>query len=202
MIRGQTQKLLMRNGQVVGQKQKTILIGNRIPKEFFVTSGIGESDLTIHAGSFDEAMMAAGIENYNLMHYSSIMPAQAKRIQQPKKYVHGCVLETIEAVSNAEKGQRATAGIVFGWVVDKKTGKRIGGLVAEHNSHETEEYAKNELQKYIASMFESRFSNRDDVELKDVEILVRSIVPEKKYGTAMVVIGFSSHEVPVLDAEE
>ena len=28
---------------------KTVLIGNRIPKEYFVTKGSGESDITVHA---------------------------------------------------------------------------------------------------------------------------------------------------------
>ena len=36
-----------------------ILVGNRIPKDYFVTSGIGESDITVHAGSYHLALKSA-----------------------------------------------------------------------------------------------------------------------------------------------
>ena len=51
-----------------------MLVGNRIPKDFFVTTGTGESDLTIHAGSYHLALKNAGIEMCNIMTYSSILP--------------------------------------------------------------------------------------------------------------------------------
>ena len=57
-------------------------IGNRIPKDFFWTTGSGESDITIHAGSFHLALKEAGISNFNIMSYSSIMPGIAKEIQK------------------------------------------------------------------------------------------------------------------------
>ncbi|QQG40261.1 MAG: pyruvoyl-dependent arginine decarboxylase [Candidatus Aenigmatarchaeota archaeon] len=180
-----------------GLTGEKISIGCRVPKEFFVTSGAGESDITIHAGSFDEAMRDAGIENYNLMHYSSIMPAGAVEVERPEGAVHGSVLETIMAVSNSETGVRATAGVVMGWVYDKRTGKKIGGLVAEHNSHEDEEHAVRMLRASVENMFKNRYGN--EAELRDVRIVTKSIVPEKRYGTAMVVVGFTSYEVPVLN---
>ena len=56
---------------------KHILIGNRIPKDYFITKGIGESDITTHAGSFHLALKEAGIETANIVTYSSIMPSIA-----------------------------------------------------------------------------------------------------------------------------
>lgn len=177
---------------------KKMLIGCRVPKEFFIASGSGESDITIHAGSFDEAMRDAGIENYNLMHYSSIMPAGAVEVPPPRDAVHGSVLETIMAVSNSECGVRATAGIVVGWAYDRRTGKKIGGLVAEHSSNEDEEHARRILKASIANMFKNRY-DEETAELRDVRIITKSLVPNKRYGTAMVVIGFTSYEVPVIN---
>lgn len=176
---------------------KKIAIGCRVPKAFFVTAGAGESDITIHAGSFDEAMRDAAIENYNLMHYSSIIPASAVEVKRPENAVHGSVLETIMAVSNSETGVRATAGVVIGWVYDR-TGKRVGGLVAEHSSHEDEEHATRMLRASVENMFKNRY-NEEEYELRDVRIVTKSIVPEKRYGTAIVVIGFTEYEVPVLN---
>ena len=51
-----------------------ILIGNRIPKDFFITKGKGESDITVHAGSYHLALKDANIEMCNIMTYSSILP--------------------------------------------------------------------------------------------------------------------------------
>ena len=39
-----------------------ILLGNRIPKDFFVTEGTGQSDITVHAGSYHLALRDAGID--------------------------------------------------------------------------------------------------------------------------------------------
>ena len=51
-----------------------IIAGNRIPKDFFITGGIGQSDITVHAGSYHLALREAGIEPYNIMVYSSKLP--------------------------------------------------------------------------------------------------------------------------------
>ena len=85
---------------------QNILIGNRIPRKYFITKGKGESNITIHAGSYHLALLDAGIERYNHLTYSSIMPKGAIEVEQPENYVHGSVIETITAVAHSEKGQR------------------------------------------------------------------------------------------------
>ena len=48
--------------QILKENSDTfMLLANRIPKDFFITSGIGESDLAIHAGSYHLALREAGI---------------------------------------------------------------------------------------------------------------------------------------------
>jgi len=171
-----------------------MLIGNRIPYEYFITSGIGESDVTIHAGSFDQALRDAGIHNVNIVTYSSILPKKARKIEK-KELKFGSVVETIMAVANGEKGQRVTAGLIVGWVYDDK-GNKIGGLVAEYHGNDDENKAREILQKSMQEMFNSRFPST--YQLKDVEIYTRSFIPRKKYGTAIVAIVFVSYEYPEL----
>ena len=77
-----------------------LLIGNRIPKDYFITKGCGESNITIHAGSYHLALKTAGIEMCNIMTYSSILPAIATEIERPQHLYHGSVMETIMAVSS------------------------------------------------------------------------------------------------------
>mgnify|MGYP001582426642 FL=1 len=79
---------------------QNLLIGNRVPKDYFVTSGKGESDITIHAGSYHLALKEAGIESYNIMTYSSILPGIATEVPKPQGLVHGSVMESIMAVAH------------------------------------------------------------------------------------------------------
>ena len=59
------------NRLVYEQKTKSdqVLVGCRIPKDYFVTKGHGESDITVHAGSYHLALKEAGIEMCNIMTY-------------------------------------------------------------------------------------------------------------------------------------
>jgi len=175
-----------------------IIIGNRIPRDFFITSGYGQSDLAVHSGSYHLALKDAGIESYNIMTYSSILPSVAQRVEIPSHIVHGSVLESIMAVSTCSRNERATAGIIYGWLYDKQTNEKFGGLVCEYNCNDSEESVSKGLHASLDELYCNGFS--DQFYLKDKEIIVRSIVPEKKYGTSLVAIGFTTYEVPVSES--
>ena len=174
---------------------KTVTIGMRIPKDYFVTRGVGESDITIHAGSYHLALKDAGIEMCNIMTYSSIMPNIAKEIPKPI-LTHGAVMETIMAVAHGKKGQKATAGIIYGWLYDKKTGKKYGGLVCEHNGNYDEKEVEKRLRASLNELYVNGFS--EQYELKDIILLKQGLKITKKNGTALVAICFVNYEVPIL----
>ena len=178
---------------------KGLLIGNRIPREYFITRGTGESDITIHAGSYHLALKDAGIEKANIITYSSILPAIAQEIDKPAGYVHGEVMETIMAAAHGESGTRVTAGIIFGWLYNRKTGEKFGGLVCEHNGpypeHEIVDLLKCSLQELYKNGFE------EDFELADTKIITESFVPHKKHGTALVALCFTNYVYPVISEE-
>ncbi len=182
--------------QVKGLKElPKLTVGNRIPKDYFVTSGIGESDVTIHAGSYHIALRDAGIEKQNIMVYSSVLSAISNKISKPRNLTFGSIMETIMACSNSAKGERATAGIIYGWLFDKKTGEKAGGLVCEYSDHGTEEHAKETLKASLNELYAADI--KEKYFLKDIELYVKSFVPKKKYGTALVALCFVNHEVPV-----
>jgi arginine decarboxylase len=173
----------------------SILLGNRIPKDFFITNGIGESDITVHAGSYHLALKDAGIECYNILTYSSILPAIATQVEKPARYVHGSVAETIMAAASSTQGILATAGIIFGWLYDKVTGQKYGGLVCEYNGSEREEEAGNSLRASLKELYVHGFSEGYD--LGEIQLLTRSFIPRKKFGTALVALVFTNYVVPV-----
>lgn len=177
--------------------ERMVVVGNRVPRSFFVSKGVGESDITIHAGSFHLALKAAGVERYNIMSYSSILPQIAREVAQPTEYVHGAVLESIIAAANSESGERATAGIIYGWLRNRETKERYGGLVCEYNGHDSVRTVSRSLNSSLRELYENGFEER--FILGKPRLTTASFIPQKKNGTAIVVIGFTDYVVPVLE---
>jgi hypothetical protein len=88
-------------------------IGCRIPKEYFWVIGRGESDVGIETGSYDAALHMAGMENYNVMLYTSVLPPETVELPHLPDIHHGSVLEGIIAIQHTDKPRtRITAGLL------------------------------------------------------------------------------------------
>ena len=176
---------------------QNITIGNRIPNRYFITKGIGESDLAIHSGSYHMALKDAGIERANIMTYSSILPATALEIKKPIKYTHGEVMESIMAVAHGNKGEFISSGIIYGILYHKETNEIEGGLVCENTSTisevDLEEMLKNNLNELYINGFDNKF------ELRDIKLIKNSMTINKKYGTCICAICFVDYLVPILN---
>ena len=176
-----------------------IVIGNRIPQDFFETKGIGESDLSIQSGSYRLALQTAKISTFNIMAYTSILPGIARKVEQPKHIEHGSVLESVLSICSANKGERATAGIVYGWLYDKRTKDRFGGLLCE----QTGDYSIPEIQDILRNNLEELYLNgySEDFTLNDIAYLTESIITKKKFGTALAGLCFTSYYYPVIQVK-
>ncbi|GHU96682.1 hypothetical protein FACS1894156_8000 [Bacteroidia bacterium] len=173
-----------------------VTFGCRIPKNYFETTGKGESDIAVHAGSYHLALKDADIEKYNIMTYSSILPGIATLVQKPQNIAHGSVVESIMSVCTVEQGQRGTAGIIYGWLYNRQTNEKYGGLVCEnYGNHSTDD-----LHKILLASLNELYVNGFDkeYELKDIKYLSQTVTPTKKYGTALVALCFTSYVFPIL----
>ena len=170
--------------------------GNRIPARYFETSGAGESDIAVHAGSYHLALKSAKIEMANIMTYSSILPGIAERIERPQHITHGAVMESIMSVCNAGKGEVATAGIIYSWLYDRMDDSRYGGLVCEHEGN----YDIQELERKLRASLEELYCNgyAEQFRLGEPRILSESFIPRKAYGTALTALCFTSYYHPVI----
>jgi arginine decarboxylase len=183
---------------------REIIVGNRIPKDYFITRGVGQSDLTVHAGSYHLALKQAGIEMCNIMTYSSILPAIATEVVRPP-LVHGSVMESIVSVCTVNKGERATSGIAYGWLLYKDAQKyesprikkiRYGGLVCEIYGDYSEGEIRNLLKLSLDELYFNGYSK--DYILENPNFIIESFVPEKKFGTALAAICFVNYLVPTM----
>ena len=140
-----------------------IILGNRVPYEYFITKGKGESNagsegLPYETGSYDAALFEAGIQNANVIEYTSVMPTDSKQISKEeglKRLQWGEVLECIKAQSNGKKGSKISAAVITTSVIDPK-GKYLGGFAVEYAGSGTKQDAEASLAKSITGIIERR----------------------------------------------
>lgn len=181
--------------QLLGTGQHIIITGMRVPKDFFVTTGTGQSDIAIHAGSYHLALKQAGIEMCNIMTYSSILPAIAHEIERPPSLMHGAVMETILAQADAVKGGEATAGIIYAWLHERKTGKKYGGLVCEYHGDHSPEQVSRQLSDMLMELYSNGFSQ--EFKIQRPHRIIATVKPEKNYGTAVAALCFVNYVFPI-----
>lgn len=139
------------------------LLGNRLPYEYFITQGKGESNagskgLPYETGSYDAALFNAGIQNANVIEYTSVMPTESKEISREeglKRLQWGEVLECIKAQANGKRGSKISAAVITTSVTDPK-GKYLGGFACEYSGSGTKEDAGKSLMESIVGMIERR----------------------------------------------
>jgi arginine decarboxylase len=176
-------------------------IGCRIPKEYFWVIGWGESDVGIETGSYDAALHMAGIEDYNVMLYTSVLPPEATELPHLPAIHHGSVLEGIIAVQHTDKpGTRITAGLLLAKVYRNSDNTLLGGFACECAGNGSVEEADANLREAMQQLFARRYQARY-YKLEFGKSVVRTYTPEKAFGTILVGIGFASYLVSVLKPE-
>lgn len=199
---------------------KNIIVGNRVPYEFFITSGAGESDagskgLPFETGSYDEALTNAGIENANVIEYTSVIPTGAKEISKEEgigRVQWGEVLECIKAQANGKKGEFISAAVMTTSVFDKK-GNYLGGFACEYSGSGTKAEAQRSLEVSIAGIIERRKYGSvptsgilyKDVKTSDgytihagADFVYDGLKIKKHHGSVFTAICFVSYQIPML----
>ncbi|MDO9542784.1 MAG: pyruvoyl-dependent arginine decarboxylase [Kiritimatiellia bacterium] len=177
--------------------------GVRVPTAYVVSTGVGQSDDGIppdpyETFSYDLALADAGIDNFNVMYYTSVLPLEsyeAPMVEAKKSFQHGAVLESIMAKAGGLKGDTVVAGIGRVWAIDPATGKKIGGFAAEYEfvykghkvaTEQAHKDAQNQLTKSLRHELEIRGLKQVD-EMK-FNIIALNIT--NKYGIALAQLGF------------
>ena len=202
---------------VAVEAHSTLVYGCRIPKEYFVTSGRGDTDLgpgedPWETGSYDLALMDAKIENFNIIKYSSVLPPEATEIPVKKAigmFHHGAVLETIMASANGLRGDLLCTGVGRIQVRRKSDKKHIGGFAAEYEKvyhaneippslQDAESIAKKMLQISLFGEVYRRY-NKEEYEIFGETFEINAFKVQKAYGTSLAALCFVSYIFPSLE---
>jgi arginine decarboxylase len=197
------------------------VLGNKVPCEYFITVGAGESDagsagLPFETGSYDAALNDAGIQNVNVIKYTSVIPTNAKRIDKEiglKNIQWGEVMDCIMAQANGKKGTTITAGVMITNVADSK-GNHLGGFACEYSGSGTKTDVEKSLGESIEGMIERRnygtFPNKFEM-YKDNRtskgfiihpghvLAFKSLDVKEEHGTVFASICFTAYDYPVLN---
>jgi len=175
-----------------------MIISNRIPKEYVVVTGAGQTSFgpgvdPWETAAYDLALLDAGIENCNIVEYTSVLPKEAVEIsladaRSAGYFTHGMVLECIKAQMNGEQGDHICAGVGRCEVWDEED-NLIGGFAAEYEGHGSQNLAMEKLNEALEGIFDRRYSGKR-YKMGNVKISTRDLVIDKQYGTVLVALGF------------
>jgi arginine decarboxylase len=174
--------------------------------------------LPYETGSYDAALNVAGIENANVIEYTSVIPKDAKQISKEeglKRITWGEVLECIKAQSNGKRGSKISAAIMTTTITDPN-GQYLGGFACEYSGSGTRKDAEDSLASSIKGMIQRRGYGVIKGETKLYEDTVtdtgykihpgavfeyENLDVKEEHGSVFTAICFVSHKYPVLSKQ-
>jgi len=172
---------------------------NKIPNQFFITKGFGVDPFEKHAGAFHMALYDAGIADYNIQQYSSVLPATSKLVtlDEIDLDVHGAEMKTIMSYEFGDYGEYISAGIIYAWMYnDENLDDKYGGLVCEVHGKYTIESLEERLVLVLNNLFDNTYKNRGKgLYLGEPSIITQggSIPNDVRYGCALVSLCFINY---------
>jgi len=204
------------------RKLATVRTASRIPEKYIVVSGAGQSDFghgedPWETTAYDLALLEGGVENCNIVKYTSVIPPEAKEItmeeaKQQRLFQHGMVLECIMAQVNGGEDEHICAGVGTFEVWDRQPvdfgryeNTLIGGFAVEYEGNASPEKAQRLLNESMIGLFERRYGRSYSFDkdnqpvgphIKNKKFHTKDLVVDEDYGTVLVGLCFVSFQVP------
>lgn len=143
--------------------------------DIYVSGGLGDGPTELAA--FDNALVKAGIHNYNIITLSSVIPPNSTITAldgpaSPKGNWGDRLYVVMAQVRSSRRDEEVWAGI--GWIFNKEANK---GLLVEHEGH-SQKQVEHDIEHSLAALVQNR--------------------PGEKFGPAdMKIVGGACHDKPV-----
>lgn len=180
---------------------------NKIPRDYFMAFGkgqgnIGESGNSCETGVFDIALRDAGIADFNIMQYTSVLPkesAEHKRRALKPLFERGSVADCIMASMNGNRWDQITAGIGRIWVKDAENGQIIGGFAARFEGKAPARDAERILlDESLPGIYSRQYGGDERYEPMYPTAKAISMRVTEQYGTVLAAIVFMTCSIPTL----
>lgn len=147
----------------------------KLPTRIILTSGIGRGTTKLNA--FDNALLNAGIGNFNLSKISSIIPPNAKIIYLTKDNQEellpkiGSIVPIVYSCICGERAGRYAAVLAIGI---PKNYKKHNGLIFEFaGKNITKEKAQKHSERMLQEAFKSRNLQMGEVKFVGIDFVVK-----------------------------
>jgi len=151
-----------------------------IPREFFLTSGKGVSNVS-KLNAYLNALIEAGVAQCNLFPAGYIIPPKCRE-RRWKKVPVGMITPAVIARADGGGGDTIGAGLAWGW---EKNG--LYGVVAEASGNMDRKALKETLKRRLESMSKSL-----GIELVQKRLRIEVMkVPVGYYGSVVVTMVFT-----------
>ncbi|GIW09471.1 MAG: pyruvoyl-dependent arginine decarboxylase [Dehalococcoidia bacterium] len=148
----------------------------RVPEYYWITAGAAEGGSELNA--FDNALLAAGVGNLNLIRVSSILPRGARRMEgRPEHLVEGTLTPAVYSVAESSTpGQLIASCVGVGRSADQY------GVIFEHAGAMTAGEAEAIVRRQIEEAFARRGLALHELVLKSCEHCV------ERYGCTVAAV--------------
>ena len=133
------------------------------------TAGRAEGGTTLNA--FDNALLAAGIGNINLIKVSSILPPDVPVIELPKIKPGALIPTAYAAITSETPGERIAAAV--GYAVPDDPAKN--GVIMEFHGHGSRDEAERAIRGMLDEAFRVRGESMKEMKVFAVEHTVERI---------------------------
>jgi len=151
----------------------------QLPTKFFLASGKATSSIS-GLNAFDQALVAAGISEANLVPVSSVLPRGIKQIKR-SRIERGAMTFCVLAREDGRGGRTISAGLAF-----VLRGDGTGGYVAEGHLHGTAAELRAELEARAKQMADHRGVRIEEPVFRIEELKI----PKGKFGSCMAALIF------------
>jgi len=166
---------------------KLLQHGMFLPQKFFTTSGKGESGTLLNA--FDMALMAAHIDQCNIVQVSSILPPDAIQLKNPIPVITpGTITFAVLARMDGQYGETIGAGV--GWAFGDRDNGVNFGIVAEDHGFKSKESVERSLSDKLDEMARVRM-----LKITKKSIQAESIEVRENNGCVIVALIYVPWEI-------
>lgn len=139
-----------------------------LPEKFIIRTSIGKCNHRL--GAFDDALLQAGIGNYNLIKVSSILPPKCSLVKEITLSKGALLPSAFASIFSADVGTTISAAVAVGIPQDPS----VNGVVMEYSAIAHKKETEETVRNYAVKAMEARDTAIKEIISTAIEVKVTS----------------------------